>query len=40
MIDKKKYDSLGGFTPHYKLLDYINELIQEVNALKKRIKEL
>jgi hypothetical protein len=39
-IDRKKYDSLKGLSPNYKLLDYINELIEEVNNLNKRIKEL
>lgn len=39
-ITKKKYDSLGGWSPTYKLLDYINELIEKVNKLEERIKDL
>ena len=29
-ISKKKYDSLGGFTPNYKLLDKLEKRISEL----------
>lgn len=40
MIDKMKTYEVGGFTPELNLMKKINELIEEINSLKKKVKEL
>jgi hypothetical protein len=40
MIDKMKTYEVGGFSPELNLMNKINELIDEINSLKKKVKEL
>ena len=40
MIDKMKSYEVGGFSPEINLMKKINELIEEINGLKKKVKEL
>lgn len=39
-IDKMKTYEVGGFSPEINLMKKINELIEEINRLKKKVKEL
>ena len=39
-IDKLKTYHVGGVSPEYKLMEKINELIDVINKLQKRVKEL
>ena len=39
-IDKMKTYEVGGFSPEINLMKKINELIDEINRLKKKVKEL
>lgn len=40
MICEKEYNSLHGWNPKNRVVDFINELIEKVNDLDKRIVEL
>lgn len=40
MIDKMKTYEIGGFSPEINLMKKINELVEEINRLKKKVKEL
>ena len=37
MIDKMKTYEVGGFSPEINLMKKINELIEEINGLKKKV---
>jgi hypothetical protein len=39
-IDKMKTYEVGGFSPELNLMKKINELIEEINRLTKKVKEL
>jgi hypothetical protein len=39
-IDKMKTYEVGGFSPEINLMKKINELIEEINRLTKKVKEL
>jgi hypothetical protein len=39
-IDKMKTYEVGGFSPELNLMKKINELIEEINRLNKKVKEL
>ena len=39
-IDKMKTYEVGGFLPEINLMKKINELVEEINRLKKKVKEL
>lgn len=39
-IDKMRCSEVGGFSPEYKLKDKINELIEVINELEKRLDKL
>lgn len=40
MINKMKTYEVGGFSPEINLMKKINELIDVINKLQKRVKEL
>ena len=40
VIDKMKTYEVGGFSPELNLMKKINELIEEINRLNKKVKEL
>jgi hypothetical protein len=39
-IDKMKTYEVGGFSPEINLMKKINELVEEINRLTKKVKEL
>ncbi len=39
-IDKMKTYEVGGISPEINLMKKINQLIEEINILKKKVKEL
>jgi hypothetical protein len=39
-IEKMKTYHVGGFSPEINLMKKINELIEEINSLKKKVKEM
>lgn len=39
-LEKKYYYQISGWNEHHNLLDFINELIVEINKLNKRVEQL